>query len=381
VVSSPVPHVRSDAVDHYWALLADNTLPTEALCLTVVRGLDLAEALRRFDACAGRRSATLAAAGEMAAGAFPNDLPLVVADRCGDWVLLAENNGFHGSLREVLARLSSGTVAASVYWNVNMQSSIGYAEDGKLLAAFDFVISQHASGADRDRLAPFLDGLHFANAYRKKAEAMTVLERVSGVRVSREWLRQRHPASVVVPDRSLGTGNLGGWLWHAAPTVAAVAPDASRPALRAATTFAVTSVFEATGTDDPTALESLGADPDALPEPAGSRYRDELLNRARETLRQGLELRWDRLAEPDVEAEHHAVGGAEKPVGAAAADDPAGERDRLARAHALAAAWGRLVDDPHEALRRVLVNVYRADQQRWPDVRDQVNARLRLPAW
>jgi hypothetical protein len=350
-------------------LLADNTLPTEALCLTVVRGLDLAEALCRFDASAGRRCATLAAAGELGARAYPNDLPLVIADRCGDWVLLAENNGFHGSLREVLAGLSRGTVAASVYWNVNMQSSIGYAEDGQLLAAFDFVISQHAGGTDPDRLAPFLDGLTFTNAHRKKAEAMAVLERVSGVRVGREWLRQRHPASVVVPDRSLGTGGLGGWLWHAAPTVAAIAPDASRPALRAATTFAVTSVLEATGTDDPTALESLGADPDALPEPAGSRYRDELLTRARETLRQGLELRWDRLAEPGVEEEPEAV----------AQDDPARESDRLAQAHALAAAWGRLGNDPQEALRRVLVNVYRADQQRWPDVRDQVTARLRVP--
>lgn len=36
------------------------------------------------------------------------DLPLVVADVLGGWVVLAEHNGYHGPMPEVLCRLSAG---------------------------------------------------------------------------------------------------------------------------------------------------------------------------------------------------------------------------------------------------------------------------------
>ncbi|SMD25229.1 hypothetical protein [Lentzea albidocapillata] len=84
------------------ANLWSEALPSEALCLAGVHGLAINEALTRFDASQSTRTTTL-----------------VVADERDGWVFLAEHNGFHGSLPEVLAGLSNGTVAAAVYWNVD----------------------------------------------------------------------------------------------------------------------------------------------------------------------------------------------------------------------------------------------------------------------
>ncbi len=63
-MSTPMPAVRPDAVDHYAALLADDTLPCEALCLTAVRGVGIADAVLRYDGFPGSRQGTLVATGE-----------------------------------------------------------------------------------------------------------------------------------------------------------------------------------------------------------------------------------------------------------------------------------------------------------------------------
>ncbi|OKI29072.1 hypothetical protein A6A25_30450 [Saccharothrix sp. CB00851] len=125
--------MRPDAVDHYVTLLADDgALPSEAFCLTVVRGLSVAEALTRFDAPPSGWTTTLADAGPTSVAAYPDELPLVVADHLDGWTLPAEDNGYHGAQEEVVATLSVGTVAASVHWNVEFDSNL--VPDGDLLA-------------------------------------------------------------------------------------------------------------------------------------------------------------------------------------------------------------------------------------------------------
>ena len=47
--------------------------------------------------------------------------------------MLVEPNGFQASLDDVLGPLSGGSVAVSVYWNVNLLTSIGVARDGEVI--------------------------------------------------------------------------------------------------------------------------------------------------------------------------------------------------------------------------------------------------------
>ncbi|GAA3842822.1 hypothetical protein GCM10022243_06590 [Saccharothrix violaceirubra] len=200
-----------DATDHYADLLDNGPLPDEALCLTAVRGFSVDEALRRFDGFPSARTETLADAGRTSVDAFPDLLPLVVADEVDGWVLLAEDNGWHGSSAEMLARLSKGTVAASAYWNVDFDSSLTLAIDGRVHEC-DF-ISEHES--DDPALAPFLAGLPFDDAERMCAASLAFVERVSGVRVTDEWVRAPHPVSVVASAHRFVAS--AGWIEANAP--------------------------------------------------------------------------------------------------------------------------------------------------------------------
>ena len=94
------------AVDHYFGLLSADVLLSDSFCLTAVRGLTVDEALERFDAYPGWAVADLAELGERANTAYPDELPTVMADEVDGWVLLAENNGWHGATPSVLRRLS-----------------------------------------------------------------------------------------------------------------------------------------------------------------------------------------------------------------------------------------------------------------------------------
>lgn len=192
-MSLPVPVLRPDAVDHYAELLADD-LPADAFCLTAVRGLTLDDAITRFDGVLGGPVLDLREVGEAGVNAYPDELPLFLAAEVDGWVLLAENNGWHGSHPPALQRLSAGTVAVSAFWNVNRDSRISLARNGSVLASLDFVIDGDVPAV----LAPYLSGAAFSDSYRKTAEALAFVEHVSGVRLTRAWARERHQASLLV---------------------------------------------------------------------------------------------------------------------------------------------------------------------------------------
>ena len=350
----PVPTIRPDAVDHYAALLDAEALPAEALCLTAVRGLSVDEALNRIDASPASREITLAVAGQTSVNAFPDELPLVVADHLDGWTLLAEDNGFHGSESAVLARLSSGTVAASVYWNVNLASRASLAQDGRNLAAFDFVGGGTPEGEEPETISDFLNDLDFDDPYRMCATALAFLERVSGVRVTADWSARGHTASVIVDPARFEPPDPVSWLSINAPDIAAAIPETNRQALRTLATLAATRACETTGIDDSAVLAILTGNADALPESVRIQRRDQIAAQAYQEYRHGLELRWNRCQPPDTTLD--------------AAIPPATGQERAlcARAHALAAVYTHLADDPVDGLAWAMFNACQANRTTWP---------------
>lgn len=328
------------AVDHYFELLSANVLPSDAFCLTAVQGLTVDEALERFDAYPGWAVADLAELGERGIAAYPDELPIVVADEVDGWVLLAEDNGWHGTKTSVLQRLSAGTVVASAFWNVNLDSTISLARDGEVLAAFDFVIGRERPAA----LVPHLDGLEFADPYRKTAEALAFVEQVSGVRLTAEWATGRHPVSVIGDLWRFHTPT--SWLDVNAPDVLAALPVVDAADLRSAAEMVVSQACEGIETDGTT-----------LP----AAYR------------RVLELRWERCRPLDRTMDPVAL------LNAAVTrrnTEPVEERAAETRAHAIAARLALQEEDPAAALASAMYNACQADRPRWPALLADVRARL-----
>ncbi|MFI5613827.1 DUF6461 domain-containing protein [Amycolatopsis sp. NPDC051903] len=367
----PVPTVRPDAVEHYAALLHAHAFPAEALCLTAVRGLSVDEALHRFDGVPAGREITLAVAGQISVNAYPDDLAVVVADHRDGWTLLAEDNGSHGAKPRVLARLSSGTVAASVYWNVNLASRATLAQDGRVLAAFDFVTGRPPEGEAPEAIGRFLDDLDFDDPYRKCAEALAFLERVSGVRVTEDWSVQSHTASVIVDPARFEMSS--SWLLINAPDIAAAIPETNRQNLRTLIALAATRACEAAGVDDPAVLGTLADNADSLPALERIQRRDQIAARAHQDYRDGLELRWNRCQPPDTRLDARArLRAAARRRNA----DTSQERALCARAHALAAVCSHLADDPVDALARAMFNACWANRNNWPAMREELTTHL-----
>ncbi|MGZ3148249.1 DUF6461 domain-containing protein [Lentzea chajnantorensis] len=335
-MSLPEPVVRADATDHYDRVLSCGLLPSDALCLTAVRGLSVGEALRRFDGLPGERRADLGEVNARSGGAHPDELPVVLADEVDGWVLLVEDNGWHGADREVLERLSAGTVAASAFWNVNLVSNLSLAHDGELLGAFDFVLRQERPAA----LVPYLEGLEFDDAHRMCAESLAFVERVSGVRLTEQWAAGPHFASVVVDLRRFRPSDPRQWL------------DVNEPGLLAwATTAREAEVRAAAEEVARTACAAAGVEPEAT---ADDVLRDH---------RRVMELRWDRAAPPDPDLD---------PVARLQAavrqrdTEPVAEREVEARAHARAAVVALRADDPLAALAGARYNAHQAVRLRQP---------------
>jgi hypothetical protein len=364
----PVPVVRADAVEHYARLLTSEALPSEALCLTAVCGLSIDEALTRFDASPQTRTTTLADAGQASVNAFPDDLPLVVASELGGWVFLFEHNGFHGSLPDVLARLSRGTVATTAYWNVNLDNTIALAQDGQILGEMDFV----GGGEPTADLAEYLDGLDFDDADFICATAIAFVERVTAIRLEAEWVTAPHQTAVITQPVKFESPDPASWLEVNAPEVFDLISTAA-PLLREIATMAANRVCAAVGVVDPDVTRHLTTDVDNVAAHTLLQQRERLADRFREAHLQALNLRWDRCTPLDAQAD---------PVTRLRADvarrhaDATAEHALVARAHALAAVRARLIKDVITSAAQALINACHADRAHWPSLRDQAAKRL-----
>ncbi|MGC4766176.1 DUF6461 domain-containing protein [Micromonospora sp. DT46] len=350
---------------YYAELLAQRDVPGEALCVTVVAGLTVDEALVRFDGFPARRTATLRDLAEVARAApFPYPRLACAVDVDGH-IVLVEENGFRGSRPEVLRRLSEGTSATSVFWNVNFVNRLSYAENGRLVASVDWSYPGHGDGDDPEELEPYLDGLGFGEDGDPRPKALAFLQRCGGVRITREHLVDAHPASVLVPaDLFEPRGRLGSLLPGGADLVKlvglplrfeSVRSPLLRKACRGAVEVAVDGLLPA---------EALTVDPSALTDADRELRRAEALESARRGYRRGVDDAWAR---------YEVDGDGAGPVGGAAGESGSA-LVRATFAHAVAR--GRLHAEPSTALTQVLVNAAKVDPDGTAARRERVHAHL-----
>jgi uncharacterized protein DUF6461 len=237
----------------------------EAFCITLVRGLDEAEALRRFGGERGRpRPLTVVDAWRLSLSLSARYPRLVLAARRGGWVVAVEANGWEGARPEVLRALSAGTAAVSVYRNVNALGYFSDAADGELRVQFELLFPQRrwgsrpdllvapmrAMGLDPDRDAPLDQDMAVA--------ALALAERVTGVRVDRQLLDGPLTGVEIAPllDDPPASFFLDAEDVELAAAVDRAAPDQRRRAAAAAARQAV----RLAGLDrDPVVAEALAA--------------------------------------------------------------------------------------------------------------------------
>ncbi len=118
---------------------------------------------------------------------------LVQTDSLEGWATLIEPNGWAATLPGVIERLSQTGVALSVFWNVNAVMSFAYARGGVIVRTFDPLL--YDAG---DTSLPEEADLSWGTD-SPRASALSLMERLSGVRIEQGWLLDRSRPTFVVP--------------------------------------------------------------------------------------------------------------------------------------------------------------------------------------
>ncbi|NUT47753.1 MAG: hypothetical protein HOV94_10665 [Saccharothrix sp.] len=170
------------------AYAGDERWLEEIFCLTFVKGVDEAEALRRMGGLADT-TATRAMADIGRLRTYDDGYPDVAsALSLGGWTVVFEPQGFEGS--HLVATLSRGTEAVSVLRHDYASNSFGYAVDGELVTGFDPTFPAHRHGADPDRLLPRMLEVGFVDDEDEEddgrfdapiARSLLVAEHITGV--------------------------------------------------------------------------------------------------------------------------------------------------------------------------------------------------------
>lgn len=165
----------------------------EAYCFTAVVGLDVEEVVRRL---IGDRPATDRRTFDQCF--WPaNGVQWAQIGTVNGGVLIAEHNGWR--CEEALTELSVGARTACFFRNVEAIMHFVYAVDGEVLAEFDPLLDRRATaGARPEILHGVVDDLPFG-LFGAEASAMALLERLTGVRVEREWLEAPQRAVALPP--------------------------------------------------------------------------------------------------------------------------------------------------------------------------------------
>ncbi|GLX10839.1 DUF6461 domain-containing protein [Microbispora sp. NBRC 16548] len=188
----------AEIFSHYLKLLRDEPWLEVAMCWTVVvphdhRPFPVADAGARVSG--GTRHEAHEAA-PLEALPYDHGVHPMLVEPVGSAVMLFENNGFLGSLPEVLRRLSRDGRVCGVYWNVEGGNKLSYAADGRVLVDLDALFWDEWAGDDFAVLEPELRAMTELLSEDEddwQAAAMTVVELVTGVRLTGEWLTEAHP--------------------------------------------------------------------------------------------------------------------------------------------------------------------------------------------
>jgi hypothetical protein len=163
----------------------------DAFCISVAVGADPSEAAEAF-ACdlSSLRMATFAEQWEMATP-YPegggNDT--VQIDVLGSAVVCSEANGWGGVDQKRAERLSAHGAYVSAYRNVNAVMQVLHASGGGTVRTFDPLLYEPAGALPEEA------GLPFGHPGRPAAASLALIERLTSVLLTREWLLDLpHPA-------------------------------------------------------------------------------------------------------------------------------------------------------------------------------------------
>jgi Family of unknown function (DUF6461) len=254
---------EATAADYAWV---DDHWLREAFCITLVRGLDEAELLRRFGGERSRpRMLTAAEAGELSMSFHAGYPQIILATRRAGWAVAVEDNGWEGSRPEVLRALSRGTQAVSVYRNVNALGCFSDAVDGEVLVQFEPLFPQRRWGSQPDLLLPQMRAVGLDPDWHEPpygeldAAALALAERVTGVHLEASMLEGPLAAAEIAP--LLDDPPTSFFLGEEEDTELTAAVDQAAPGVlrRAAATAARRAVRLARLDDDRVLAEALAA--------------------------------------------------------------------------------------------------------------------------
>lgn len=187
----------------------------EIFCLTYLKGVGPAEALRRLgglpDTVRERPAEELSEQRESFDAGFPE---LAAALDLGGWSVVIEPEGFLGADHALLEAASRGTAAVSVLRHDYASAHFGYAVDGTTVTAFDpgYPAVETIWGSEPGMLRHLMDALGLRTPSDEseltwldaEARAIVLAQRITGARL---------------PDRPLATPRVSAALepWFAAP--------------------------------------------------------------------------------------------------------------------------------------------------------------------
>ncbi|GAA0843115.1 DUF6461 domain-containing protein [Streptosporangium amethystogenes subsp. fukuiense] len=163
----------------------------ETACFTWIRTGDLDQAVRVFG------GDPLVSEPETLDGLFgiaPEDLPddatgVALVARHGEWAVIVEPFAFRGLSEALLGEVAAKGEAFRMAWTVNMATFVSYVRDGEVVASFDALDLDGASGRE------WLDGLPVGEADWRadwRATAFAVAEHLSGVVIDDDWTARSH---------------------------------------------------------------------------------------------------------------------------------------------------------------------------------------------
>ncbi|MFB6394590.1 DUF6461 domain-containing protein [Polymorphospora sp. 2-325] len=170
--------------------LSNSTLGMAAT-VTVVSGAGVGAVLRAFGADPARPE-SMRAIGEDLVRRQSIDPWVAVLD-VGEAVIAVEYNGWEGSTAPVLTEASAGGRVASMFWNVEAETRLSFAEHGAVLLS----VEPFAAIDAPPPVAPAVDDLDFADHRRdKRLMGLLAVQRFTGHGISADDVARIEAADV-----------------------------------------------------------------------------------------------------------------------------------------------------------------------------------------